>query len=284
MRWSVFVVLQGLILSALFGVYYIHQDRVIVLKKPPASIAQWYKPQNKRQVWLHTMFNLRREMLAVGMYASAQDDKNLQDWAGKLSQHYQKIGEMVPEWQGRLSPNVLADIKSAAQEKRYSDVALGLEKLEQNCKSCHVDFRAVTATMYRAPNFSNLSVEGAPSLNAHMRTMSTSVNKLKLAFVGGRDDDALSAFVDLKRDMNSFGAVCGNCHKQGKPYPSPVITEALSVMEQSLKTGDLKDKGRALGTLAVLACAECHGTHRISYDIRQLFTEQKSWAELLKHK
>lgn len=283
MRWSVFVVLQGLILSALFGVYYIHQDRVIVLKKPPASIAQWYKPQNKRQVWLHTMFNLRREMLAVEMYAAAQDDQNLQEWAGKLHQHYQKIGEMVPEWQRRLSPDILVEIESAAQEKRYGDVSVALQSLEQNCKSCHVDFRAVTAAMYRAPDFSKLTIKDAPSLNAHMRTMSTSVNKIKLGFVDGRDDDALAALADLQKDMNSFGAVCVSCHRTGKPYPSPVMAEALSTMEQSLKTGELKDKGRALGTLAVLACAECHGTHRISYDTRQLFSEQKTWAELLKH-
>ena len=38
-----------------------------------------------------------------------------------------------------------------------------------------------------------------------------------------------------------------------------------------------------LGTLAVLACARCHGTHRIAYDIRQLFVDRQSWVELIKH-
>ena len=35
---------------------------------PPESLAQWYKPANKRQVWLHTLFRLRREILTVFDY------------------------------------------------------------------------------------------------------------------------------------------------------------------------------------------------------------------------
>ncbi len=97
MRWSVFVVIPFFVVSGIAGVFYIHQDRVIVLKKPPASIAQWYKPQNKRQVWLHTMFKLRREMQAVEIYAKIQDAEKLQKWAAKLNQDYHKIAKMVPE-------------------------------------------------------------------------------------------------------------------------------------------------------------------------------------------
>ena len=47
----------------------------VVLDKPPESLKQWYKPDNKRQVWLHTMFRLRREMQAINEYADQKDAK-----------------------------------------------------------------------------------------------------------------------------------------------------------------------------------------------------------------
>lgn len=284
MRWSIFITLQGLIIAGILGVVYIHQDRVVVLKKPPASIAQWYKPQNKRQVWLHTMFKLRREMLAVEMYASTQDDKNLQAWATKLDTDYRKIAEMVPEWQARVSVPDLDALQKSVMDKRYADVSHGVTKLQENCTACHTDFRAITAAMYRAPDFSGMKVEGDVELNGHMVALSQQVNKIKIAFVDERSDGALSAYADLAKGMKILGATCAGCHKhQSQTYPNPNIDEAMAKLEKSLKVGSLKDKGRALGTLAVMACAQCHGTHRISFDAKQLFVKDKSWDELLKH-
>lgn len=284
MRWSVFVIIQCLILLAIGGVFYIHQDRVIALKKPPASIAQWYKPENKRQVWLHTMFKLRREMLAVDIYAKSRDPENLEKWVNKLDTDYQKIAEMVPEWQNRVDLAAVTDIQKAAKEKRYDDMTGALENLDKNCQSCHEDFRAITATMYRAPDFTKLKVGDTASLNAHMQTLSKQVNQIKIAYVDGKQGAALAAFQGLKSDMSQLGAVCLNCHKKSPtPYPSTEISQALDALEHSLKAGSLRDKGMALGTLAVLACAECHGTHRLAYDSRTLFTERKSWRDLLKH-
>ena len=55
-------------------------NNTITLKLPPKSLSQWYKPENKRQVWLHTMFRLRREMLAMQDYSAVKQDKDLQKW------------------------------------------------------------------------------------------------------------------------------------------------------------------------------------------------------------
>jgi len=48
-------------------------EESIHLTKPPASLAQWYKPQNKRNVWQHNMFKLRREIQAVKEYVYEYD-------------------------------------------------------------------------------------------------------------------------------------------------------------------------------------------------------------------
>ena len=49
------------------------EESEATLTLPPASIAQWYKPQNERQVWLHTMFGLRRSMTAIQEYVALED-------------------------------------------------------------------------------------------------------------------------------------------------------------------------------------------------------------------
>lgn len=284
MRWSVFVVLLGLIVAVLLAIFSSHTEHVIALKRPPASLAEWYKPANKRQVWLHTMFKLRREMLAMEIYAKDGDADNLSKWSTKFAADYKKVSEMVPEWEGRINLDALEELEQAVAEKRHGDIPGALGELGQTCKSCHRDFRAVTAALYRAPDFSTVKIAGAPTLNDHMKTLSEQVNRIKIGFVDGNDAAALAAFAKLSSDMDALGQTCANCHnKPAISYPGDALAPALAKLEESLKTGELKDKGRALGTLAVLACARCHSTHRLSGDVRTLFGDKKSIGELLDH-
>ena len=95
---------------------------------------------------------------------------------------------------------------------------------------------------------------------------------------------ALAALFDLKKGMNTLGKTCSICHKKDeKEYPGETINKTVARLEESLITGTLKDQGRELGTLAVTACARCHGTHRLAYDSRNLFVEKQGWRELMKH-
>ncbi|RLA11041.1 MAG: hypothetical protein DRQ59_10600, partial [Gammaproteobacteria bacterium] len=55
MRWLYFILVQCLLIGIVGAIVFIHKDRVALIKTPPASLAQWYKPENKRQVWLHNM-------------------------------------------------------------------------------------------------------------------------------------------------------------------------------------------------------------------------------------
>jgi len=284
MRWSVFVVLLALMASGLGWVVYSHQSRVIVLKEPPASLAQWYKPQNKRHVWLHTMFKLRREMQAVGMYAKAQDAEGMQKWAAKLNSDYAKITEMVPEWKLRVDLVAMEALQKSVADKRFADVAAGLSNMDKSCQSCHADFRAVTAALYRAPDFSETKVNGSTDFKAHMRAMSQQVNQINIAAIDAKRDAALSAFAALSTSMDQLGKTCAKCHKNAsQTYPDAAMTQAMAGLEQSLHGDTLNNKGKALGTVAVMACAKCHGTHRLSFDAKQLFKDKMSLRDLLKH-
>ena len=284
MRWPHFILLQCLLVVIVAGIVYFHKDRVILIKSPPASLAQWYKPENKRQVWLHNMFKLRREMQAVRFYSDNNDAKHLEKWVTLLSEHYLKIGEMVPEWKKKLDLEAITDLQESAGSHRYQDVSRALDDLGKGCESCHEDYRVVTTAMYRAPDFSLMETSPSTSFEAHMEELTRQVNQIKIASEDGMKDIALSSLSDLMNGINVLGETCSNCHKKDtRVYPDETISNTITSLEESLRTGTLKDQGRELGTLAVLACARCHGTHRLAYDAGTLFTDRQSWSELIKH-
>jgi cytochrome c553 len=84
--------------------------------------------------------------------------------------------------------------------------------------------------------------------------------------------------------MNTLGESCVSCHKKDrKNYPSELMKSTLVKLETALISGSNKDQGQQLGTLAVLACARCHGTHRIAYGAKKHLTKTVSFRELIKH-
>ena len=83
---------------------------------------------------------------------------------------------------------------------------------------------------------------------------------------------------ELVKGMRVLGDTCVSCHKNEKRrYSDNEINEALASLKHSLRAGTLKEQGKDLGTLAVQACARCHGTHRIAYDIRTMLTDKPDW-------
>ena len=156
MRWLYFVLVQCLLIGVAGAIVFIHKDRVALIKTPPASLAQWYKPGNKRQVWLHNMFKLRREVQAVRFYANNKEGSHLQKWGDQLVEHYLEIGEMVPEWKNKLDMNLITELQEQVKKGSYQDITHALDNLVRSCDSCHADYRAITATIYRAANFSSI--------------------------------------------------------------------------------------------------------------------------------
>lgn len=284
MRWTHFVFLQCLLIVIIAGLIYSHKNKVIVVKTPPASLAQWYKPENKRQVWLHNMFKLRREIQAVKLYSDNNDAKNMEKWATQLSEHYLKIGEMVPEWKSKLDTEAITHLQNSIRNKRYKDVSQDLDNLNKSCESCHTDYRIITATMYRAPDFTSMEINSATSYKKHMKQLIKHVNTIKIASKDKIKGVALSSLSDLKKGINELGKSCSTCHKKDTPvYPDNLIEKTITSLDKSLRTGTLKEQGKNLGSLAVLACARCHGTHRLAYDIRKTFTDGSNWFKLIKH-
>jgi hypothetical protein len=284
MRWAYFIVLQFILLLVIAGIVYKHKDKAVIIKTPPAELAQWYKPENKRQVWLHNMFKLRREMQAVQFYAQTKDSRRMEKWALLLKEHSLKIGEMVPSWNEEIDLTTLLSLKVSVDKQDYAGVLTAVDTLQTSCDSCHNDYQALTALTYRTANFSTIDVAPSVPFNSHMQILIKQINQIKIASEDGMPDLAIASLADLKQDMGKLGRVCSDCHKTDKKvYPSEQMNNTLLSLENSLQTGSLKEQGRDLGTLAVQACARCHGTHKLALGAKTLLSKKPSFAELLTH-
>jgi len=292
MSWRLFIILQIIMLSVVGGLVYTHTNKVTLVKTPPTELANWYKPENKRQVWLHNMFKLRREMQAIRFYAKQKDSEHLKQWTEQLGKHYLKIADMVPSWQKKLDMKTVLALSNASNIKDYSQVVVHTETLQKSCDSCHDDYQAITALTYRTPDFSifDEDVEKKEpnnentSLHDQMNTLTQQVNQIKISAQDGFTEQALSSLKQLNVSMDELGESCINCHKKDKKsYPSELMSKTLINLETALLSGSAKDIGQELGTLAVLACARCHGTHRISYGAKKQLTKKINFRELIKH-
>ncbi|QBG37007.1 multiheme c-type cytochrome [Litorilituus sediminis] len=285
MRWFYFVILQLIILSLVAAGVYFHQDKVTLVKTPPKELAKWYKPENKRHEWLHNMFKLRREMQAVEHYANVQNDKNLLAWIGQLSEHYGKIADMVPQWQSKLNIPAMTALANAGLAQDYNGVLTQLSQIQETCDTCHNDYQAITALMYRTPDFSNITLGDNNTLfKTHMNTLTKQVNQVKIFSQDGYTEAALSSLSQLEGNMNILGEACVDCHKRDRrEYPDETMQATMASLKTAISSGSAKEQGRHLGTLAVLACARCHGTHRIVFGAKEKLTQEVDFKELIKH-
>ncbi|MEN8213466.1 MAG: cytochrome c [Pseudomonadota bacterium] len=259
-----------ILLSTLFSST-AHAEEKITLEKPPASLKQWYKPDNKRNVWHHNMFKLRREIQAVNEYMTAGDQPHTEKWALRLVEHYRKIAEMVPEWKDELELEWAQKLETAAREGDFEVLGRALKKLQTSCKGCHGDYRAQVAAIYRAPDFSNITV----TLNGEetsyldfMKILMRDVNRIKIAAEDGDPSRAQTALKEVRAGVATLRSSCDSCHKEPEAkayYLGKKTDELLDQLEADIDTGE---SGHTLGILAVQACAHCHGSHRIVYDLK----------------
>lgn len=264
------------------SVFAVEKDREITLRLPPVSLEKWYKPANKRDVWLHTMFRLRREMQAVSEYAVLEETALLKKWLLRLQKDYLSIGEMVPEWQDELESELLDKMLKSADNSELKGLQALQRKLGKSCQSCHKEYKLSAAIRYRAPDFSKVMVESEETMEEEkysrvMSRLTTLVNRVKIASEDGRTDAGMAALDDLQLRLHDLGENCSSCHKQeqqrervlGKP-----VQDSLDKVREGLTAGDSKKVGRFVGKFAVDVCASCHAVHRMQSDMRTLLSTE----------
>lgn len=240
-------------------------------EKLPASLAQWYKPENKRQVWLHTMFKLRESMHAVSLYSAREDVDNTRQWATKLHTSYSKLGEMVPEWQGLLSPMAADALLAAAEQGDFSSIKQQVRRLNRSCDSCHTKWQPLTSALYRSPDYSQVEiVDGTSGERQHFPEAMTEIaESLGLLKIGRIDNDmtmAKDATAKLSQQLATLGQSCSNCHRDDRPKErilGQATTDTLKALSDSFTADhDPKVSGKHLGNLGYTVCGRCHSIHR----------------------
>jgi cytochrome c553 len=251
-------------------------DTPVSLATPPASLEKWYKPANKRQVWLHTMFRLRREMQAIREYAKQNDRPGMEKWIIRLEKDYNKIADMVPEWEEEIKPRLLPELEMFAEKGDAFRVGKTLKMIQRTCDDCHSNYQPLVTAIYRSPHYDDIQVKdinGIPqSFEDNMEDLSESVNRILIALDDGRNSIALQASQNFAGQLQNLGDSCNSCHKKDE-YPrerilGKVTRQRLEALQASISEGRVKDSQKLMGEIAVTVCARCHNTHRIVYDLR----------------
>ncbi len=246
---------------------------------PPDSIAQWYMPQNERQVWLHMMFSLRTELGAVEFYLEREQPEKIVKWADALQESYARISEMVPEWEGEIDPGAAAALHDAAVAGDSKRVEKSVSQLKRTCSRCHEKWRASTVALYRSPDYTQVKLLDSRSGETvdyaeAMREMSRSLVELKVARADGDFEGARSATTDLEDRLRDLGESCGECHRDPgnrERFLGAKALEPLNALRASLREPhDPKLSGRHLGTFGSTVCGGCHGVHRSLSELRSL--------------
>lgn len=263
------------------------QAQKVEIELPPASIAQWYKPANKRQVWLHTMFKLREQMAAVKLYGERGDLERLTKWAAELQETYASIATMVPEWKGELNLTAARALASSAASGDLDATKTNAKRMRRSCDACHRRFSASTTTLYRSPDYSEAKVVDSKageelSYRQAMKQMTHSLVALKIARNDGAFAVARAASDVLERQLHDLASSCGDCHREDAPRERILGPKAFSNL-QALRSAltephDPKLTGGALGTLGFEVCGRCHGVHHTLSNLRRELAEPGSPA------
>ncbi|MEW7972847.1 MAG: hypothetical protein AB2540_15695 [Candidatus Thiodiazotropha endolucinida] len=241
----------------------------------PDSLSQWYKPENKRQVWLHTMFALRRELQAIDEYAAEQNLMLTKKWSDKFVQHFRKLPEMVPEWRDEVELDEATRLETAARSGDFKTVTSAVSRLQRNCRNCHREYRALAALRYRSPDFSHIEIADEQGIlkgyGIHMDALSRTVNRIKIASEDKQWARAAKASQQLRGQLYRLGESCESCHKDELPrlrILGDASSRTLDELDEALTRQQPKLTGKKLGEAAVIICARCHGVHRTLSDTR----------------
>ena len=263
------------ILMPMAAISPVYANNTISLDEPPVSLKKWYKPVNKRQVWLHTMFKLRREMQAVSENAGKNDSLVMAKWISRLEKDYNKIAEMVPEWKKEIKPRLLSELEMFSEKGDVPRIAKTLKMIQRTCDDCHQQYQPLVTAMYRAPHYDAIKIKtgdgNEQGFEDNMEDLSRLVNRILIALDDGQNEIAMKARDDLAEQLQYLGDSCNSCHKDEYPQER-ILGEAtqqnLKALQKNIAAGQVKDSQKLVGEIAVTVCARCHNTHRIVYDLR----------------
>lgn len=248
----------------------------------PDSLGKWYKPENKRQVWLHTMFGMRRELQAVDEYVEQKNVSGIEKWSKRLISHYHKLSEMVPEWEHLLDLEVINAFEKSVQNLDFNSILFNSTKLQENCLSCHNKYRVLASLHFRSADFSSLTVNYEHKeylYRKFMKLISRTLNRIRIATEDEYWSVAANASNQLQLELKLLGTNCAICHKGDEPFDRIFglsTKQSIDKMETGIVERNSKMVKLGLGETAVKVCARCHAIHRTISDIRRLLIDRES--------
>ena len=220
-------------------------------------------------------------MQAIAEYAEqgdpAFDNKAaMQKWIERLDRDYNKIADMVPEWEKEIKPRLIPELEMFAEKGDSYRIGKTLKMIQRTCDDCHTYYQPLVTATYRSPHYEDIKIKGldgeTESFEENMEQLSESVNLTLIALDDGRNGVAMQASKNLAAQLDRLGDSCSSCHKDDA-YPQERILgkatrKRLDKLQANISEGRVKDSQKLMGEIAVTVCARCHNTHRIVSDLR----------------
>lgn len=247
------------------------------IQHPPNTLHQWYKPDNKRQVWLHTMFRLRRSLQAIEDYAQKQDPAGMHKWSQQLEKDYKSLSEMMPEWTDRIDNQLVSELLQTTNSGNIKQSQMLTKRLRKNCLSCHHDYRPLVAALYRSPDYDDIKIPAENntvlSYPDVMEALSISINRILIAMDDDTKSSAIQAIDDLDKQLDQLATSCNQCHKDNYPVErilGDATQQTLKQIDTAIQSDQIQDTKKLLGDIGVTVCSRCHNIHRTLYDLKTI--------------
>ena len=237
---------------------------------------------------MHTMFRLRREMQAIAEYAEQDDPSSdnkavMEKWIKRLDKDYNKIAEMVPEWEDAIKPKLLPELEMFAEKGDKYRLGKTLKMIKRTCDDCHTYYQPLVTATFRSPHYDKIKLKDGDgkeqSFEENMEALSESVNQILIALDDGNNSVAMQSGRTLDQQLQNLGDSCSSCHKDDA-YPRERILgkatqQRFKKLQENIGAGRVKDSQKLMGEIAVTVCARCHNTHRIVSDLRNALLPEK---------
>lgn len=256
----------------------------VVLKKPPASLDQFYPPISKEPKFTRQMLNMSSHFGGVFLDMREADWENAENHANKLLEVYKKTSKMVPEWKDYFDLEAAKNFANAVKTHNPEQIDKASKALGKTCHKCHVENQIAVWTRYHWPSTKSIKIvdpvsEEELEFGKYMGKLSGAFKGVTVNFGEGQYDRAAKALIGFQKKYMELKSTCSKCHTNDNVkqfYVGDNIKAALQNMKTELASAkpNIENFWKNVGVIGKEGCKMCHLIHRPFAKIQKIWEEK----------
>jgi cytochrome c556 len=243
-----------------------HEPAYIV-RKPPASLDQYYPPKAEGPQYLFAMFGIEGQFAGMATHIADGDLTKAQEYFKTFEAEYQKVAKMVPEWSVHYWPEKpINDLSAALESGDQQKIGAAMPGLMQACVRCHQETMTAVWARY------GKSME---QVEEFMFPLMGSFAAVSTYSAEGEFDKARKALEVFQERMDEFSESCASCHDTERSYYVSSDVQALLKTAADALEEETPNVEQIVGTMQNVGMESCYKCHKVHIPISNI---QKAWA------